>query len=91
MRVCDEFDIEGEATYTERIVSYVEPTLGEGFVNYGKARVEFDPKLASAKVTKDIHALELNTDGSLKRGVDVYLTDIDVKEPKSSFTFDIVV
>ena len=40
------------------------------------------PALASAKVSKDVHAIELNTDGSLKRGVDVYLIDIDVNEPK---------
>lgn len=91
VRVCDEFDIEGDATYTERIVSYVEPTLGEGFVDYGKATIKFDPKLASAKVTKDIHALELNTDGSLKRGVDVYLVSIDVNEPKDKFEFTIEV
>ena len=89
--VCDNFDIEGDCTFTERIVSYVEPTITEGQVSYGKAVVKFDPSLASAKVSTDTHALELNTDGSLKRGVTVYLIDIDVKNPKDSFKFTVEV
>ena len=89
--VCDSFDIEGKATYTERLVSYVEPKIDGGVVDYGKAVVKFDPALASAKVEKDVHAIELNTDGTLKTGVDVYLLSIDVNEPKNSFEFTIEV
>ncbi|MBO5313045.1 MAG: heparinase II/III family protein [Clostridia bacterium] len=89
--VCDSFKIEGECSFTERIVSYVKPTIGDGEISYGKATVKFDSSLATARVERDVHALELNTDGSLKKGLDVYLISIDVKEPKDSFTFTIEV
>ena len=87
--ICDKFDIEGDCTFTERFVSYVEPKISGGVIDYGKAKIKFDEKLASARVEKDIHALELNIDGSLKKGVDVYLASIDVKEPKDKFSFTI--
>ena len=87
VRVCDNFDIEGECTFTERLVSYVEPKIDGGVIDYGKAIVKFNPELASARVEKDIHSIELDTDGNLKRGIDVYLVSIDVKNPKDSFDF----
>ncbi|MBO5262568.1 MAG: heparinase II/III family protein [Clostridia bacterium] len=87
--VCDNFDIEGECTFTERIVSYIEPKINGGTIDYGKVTVNFDPELASARVEKDIHAKELEIDGSLKKGVDIYLISIDVKEPKDKFEFTI--
>ena len=89
--VCDNFEIEGDATFTERLVSYVEPVIKDGEIDYGKAVVKFDKGIASASYTKDVHAIELNTDGSLKRGVDVYLVDISVHEPKNQFSFTIEV
>ena len=81
VNVCDNFEIEGDSSFTERIVSYVEPKIDDGVIDYGKAKVTFDPTLASARVEKDVHAIELETDGSLKKGVDVYLISIDVKNP----------
>ncbi len=89
INICDNFDIEGDCTFTERFVSYVEPKINCGVIDYGKAKIKFDNKLASARVEKDVHALELNIDGSLKNGVDVYLVSIDVKEPKNKFSFTI--
>ena len=91
VRVCDNFEIEGKASFTERLVSYIEPKIGSGIVDYGKVKVKFDPALALASCERDTHAIELETDGSLKTGVDVYLVSIDVREPKNSFTFDITV
>ena len=89
--VCDNFEIEGNPTFTERIVSYKEPTITDGVIDYGKVKVAFDKNLASASYSKEVHATVLNTDGTLKNGVDVYLVSIDVKEPKDSFTFEIEV
>ena len=87
--VSDNFEIEGNATFTERIVSYVEPKIDGGTVDYGKLTVNFDPSKATARCEKDVHALELNIDGTLKRSVDIYLLSIDVNEPKDKFTFRI--
>lgn len=89
--VCDNFEIEGESTFTERLVSYVEPTLSDGEISYGKVIVKFDKNLADAKISKDIHVTDLNIDGSTKSGIDIYLIDINVKEPKNSFSFTIEV
>ncbi|MBO4983145.1 MAG: heparinase II/III family protein [Clostridia bacterium] len=89
--VLDKFEIEGNASFTERLVSYIEPTISSGCIDYGKVRVVFDGAIAAARVEKDTHAIELNQDGSIKKGVDVYLISIDVKEPKNSFSFTIEV
>lgn len=89
--VCDNFAIEGEASFTERLVSYIEPKIDGGVVDYGKLKIKFDPSLATASYEKDVHAQDLNIDGSLKKSVDIYLLNIEVKEPKDSFTFYIEV
>lgn len=89
--VCDVFSLDSEATFTERLVSYVEPKIDGGCVDYGAITVNFDPSKATARCEKDVHALELNVDGTLKKSVDVYLLSIDVKEPTSSFEFNIEV
>ncbi len=87
VKICDNFEVDGKCTFTERIVSYFQPTISEGTVDYGKAVVKFDPSLASARVEKDVHAKELDTEGNLKNGIDVYLVSIDVKDPKNKFEF----
>ena len=89
--VSDNFEIEGECSFTERIVSYIQPKIEDGVIDYGKVAIKFDSSLASARVEKDIHAQELDTEGNLKRGVDIYLVNIDVIEPKNSFEFNIEV
>lgn len=87
--VCDNFEIEGDCSFTERIVSYIEPTILDGVVDYGKAKIKFDSSLATARVEKDIHAKVLDVDGNLAKGEDVYLISIDVKNPKDKFEFKI--
>ncbi len=89
--VCDKFDIEGECTFTERIVTFIEPTIGDGVVDYGKIAIKFDKAKAKARVEKDVHATELDPDGNLKKGVDVYLVSIDVHEPRDKFEFEVIV
>ena len=91
VRVCDNFDITGECTFTERIISYKEPKIGDGVIDYGKVTVKFDPQLASARVEKDVHATDLDTDGNLKKGVDIFLLSIDVFNPNGKFEFFIEV
>lgn len=78
---------EGVSTLVERLVSYVKPEIGQGFVKIGKATILFDSTLASASFSEDIHATDLYENGELKNGTTVYLTDITVKEPKDLFEF----
>ncbi|MBQ7906363.1 MAG: heparinase II/III family protein [Clostridia bacterium] len=82
---------EGVNTLTERLVSYVKPEVGCGFVKIGKATIYFDSALADASFSEDLHALELDENGEPIKTCVVYLTDISVKEPKDSFTFTIEV
>ncbi|MBQ8146572.1 MAG: heparinase II/III family protein [Clostridia bacterium] len=89
--VSDKFQIEGEAAFTERLVSYTEPNISDGVIDYGSVRVVFDSALAKTRVEKDIHAVELTPEGEIKKGTDIYLVSIDVKEPKNSFSFTIEV
>lgn len=87
--VRDMFDIEGKATFTQRLVSFVEPVIEGGVISYGKVKVKFDSSLAIASYEKDTHVTELNEDGEMKKGTCVYLVSIDVKEPKNEFSFTI--
>ncbi len=87
--VTDSF--EGVSSLVERLVSYKEPVIEEGKITIGKAVITFDPTLAVASYEKDIHARELTPEGNIKVGEDVYLSSIEVKNPKESFTFTIEV
>ncbi|MBQ7760973.1 MAG: heparinase II/III family protein [Clostridia bacterium] len=87
--VTDSF--EGVSTLVERLVSYKEPVIEEGKITIGKAVITFDPALACASYEKDVHARELTPEGDIKVGEDVYLSSIEVKNPKESFTFTIEV
>ena len=87
--ITDKFEITGKPTFVERLVSYKEPEISDGKIKIGKAIVKFDPALAKASYTKDIHAKELTTEGDILVGTDVYLINIDLLDPKDSFTFSI--
>jgi hypothetical protein len=87
--VTDSF--EGVTSLVERLVSYKEPIIENGKITIGKAVITFDSYLATASYEKDIHAKELTPDGEIKVGEDIYLTSIEVKNPKDSFTFTIEV
>lgn len=87
--ITDKFEIEGEASFTERLVSFKEPIIENGKIKLGKCTVTFDENLAEASYKTDTHALDLTPEGDIKSGKRVYLIDIKVKEPKNSFTFKI--
>ena len=82
---------EGVTSLVERLISYKEPVIENGKITIGKAVITFDSYLATASYEKDIHAKELTPDGEIKVGEDIYLTSIEVKNPKNSFTFTIEV
>lgn len=92
VEIVDEFDIEGsDASFVERLISYIEPKISEGVVEIDGIMVKFDPNVASASYTIEQRALELNEDGSIKVGSDVYCINLDVKMPCNSFAFTIEV
>ena len=88
--ITDEFEITGnDASFTERLISYTEPKIGEGVVEIDGALIKFDPALATANYTVEVRALDLNEDGSIKTGADVYCINLDVKMPSKGFTFEV--
>jgi hypothetical protein len=89
--ITDEFEIEGEGTFTERFVTYTEPTIENGVIETDGVKIVFDPTKGVASYTVEERALELNGDGSIKRGSDVYCINIDVNMPCESFSFRVEV
>ncbi len=87
--VNDSLDIEGAFTLTERLVSYVEPTIKSNEVIIGKAHIKFDKDVFEASYSADTHALECDVDGNIKRGVTVYLTDLTLKTQDKNVSFRI--
>ncbi len=85
----DSFEIDGKATFTERLVSYAEPKINDGEIIIDNLSVTFDKSLANARYEKDIHVVALDEDGSIKESKDVYLISIDVNEPNGYFEFKI--
>ncbi len=89
VRITDDYELDG--TFTERLISYIEPTIDAGKIELGDVSISFDTTKATASYTVEERALELNEDGSIKVGSDVYCINIDVKMPSRSFSFDIEV
>ena len=89
--ISDSFEIEGKCTYAQRLVSYIEPKISDGEIIIGKARIKYDAKEYKAYYEKDIHALECDVDGNIIRGVDIYLTTLEMLNPNglSEFTIEI--
>ena len=89
--ICDNIDIDGELALTERLVSYIEPVISDNEVIIGKAHIKFDSSIFEASYSSDTHALDCEVDGSIKRGVTVYLTDLKlrVQNKAPSFTIEI--
>ena len=89
--ICDNIDIDGELALTERLVSYIEPVISDNEVIIGKAHIKFDSSIFEASYSSDTHALDCEVDGSIKRGVTVYLTDLKLKVQNKapSFTIEI--
>ena len=74
----DTFDMPKSYTFSERFVAYVEPEISEGEIKVGSATIKFNSAEFKARYEKDIHAIECNVDGSIKRGVDIYLITLDL-------------
>ncbi len=89
--VTDELEIEGEGTFSERFVTYIEPTIENGVIEIDNVRIVFDPTKGVASYTVEERALELNSDGSIKVGGDVYCINIDANMPCESFSFRVEV
>ena len=89
--ITDDFDIEGNATFTERLISYNEPIIDTGKIEIDGVIISFDPTKATASYNVDTRACELNEDGSIKVGKDIFLTNIEVKMPCNSFSFRVEV
>lgn len=89
--VTDKFEITGNASFVERLVSYKEPVIENGKIKLGKCSICFDSSLAKASYSTDIHALLLDEKGEITKGQTVYLIDIKLNNPKDSFTFTIEV
>ena len=89
--ITDEFDIEGEGSFVERLVTYFEPKISDGVVEIDGVLIKFDSKIAKATYTIDMRARELNEDGSIKIGEDVYCIDITPFELGTSFSFRVEV
>lgn len=89
--VCDKLDIEGEFTLTERLVSYLKPTIKNNEVIIGKAHIKYDKEIFEASFSTDTHTLECDVDGNTTRGITVYLTDLKLKtqDKKVCFTVEI--
>ena len=85
--VTDEFI--GAKQFTERLVTPFEPTIEDGKITVEGVTITFDGSLAKARYETEIHALELDVNGEIKRGQTMYLISIDVNEPKDKFTFRI--
>jgi hypothetical protein len=75
--VRDEFEIEGEWSYTELFISYAEPKISNGVIEIDGVYVKFDKSKGEASYVSDIH-LTKNPDDTINKTT-VYLTDVKVK------------
>ena len=87
----DEFEIDGDASFTERLITFKKPEIDEGVVKIEDVIISFDASLADADYIIEENARELNLDGSTAVARDVYCINIKVKNPKDSFTFSVEV
>ena len=90
VEITDEFIIEGEGSFTERLIAVKKPEITDGKITVDGVTIRFDSTKATADYIVDVHAIECNVDGSIKKGSDVYCININVKDIKDgSFTFKI--
>ena len=76
--VKDTFEIEGEWSFTERLVSSVEPKiLSEGVIEIDNVIVRFDPSKGKASYASELHSTKNLHNNQIEHST-VYLTDIDV-------------
>lgn len=86
--VRDEFKIDGEWSFTERLVSYAEPKITNVSIEIDRALITFDPSKCKVSYIPDIHQTKTLDDKIVE--TTVYLTDIEVLS-KGEFEFTITV
>ena len=86
--VRDEFKIDGEWSFTERLVSYAEPKITNGSIEIDRVLITFDPSKCKVSYVPDIHQTKTLDDKIVE--TTVYLTDIEVLS-KGEFEFTITV
>ncbi len=84
----DEYDIEGKSSFTERLVSYVEPIIDTGVIEIDGVYIKFDPTKAQASYASESHVYKNLRTNTIEQTT-VYLTSIDVKPSENSFEFKI--
>ena len=83
--ITDRFSIEGKASFTERLVTFSQPVIGEGEITVDGVKVIFDKNLARASYTEDIH---YTTSRDEPPTIKVYCINIDTLYPeKGEFEF----
>ena len=90
VEITDEFIIEGEGTFTERLISVVKPEITDGKITIDGVTVTFDASKATCDYIVDTHTIEVDVNGNTTKGSDVYCININVKDIKDGkFTFTV--
>lgn len=90
VEITDEFIIEGEGSFTERLITVVKPEITDGKISVDGVTVTFDASKATCDYVMDTHTIEVDVNGNTTKGSDVYCININVKDIKDgSFTFKI--
>ena len=80
--------IEGEGTFTERLIAVKKPEISEGLITVDGVKIKFDASKATADYVMDVHTLEVDVNGNTTKGSDVYCININIKDIKDGvFTF----
>jgi len=90
VEITDEFIIEGEGTFTERLIAVKKPEISEGLITVDGVKIKFDASKATADYVMDVHTLEVDVNGNTTKGSDVYCININIKDIKDGvFSFTI--
>ena len=83
----DSFTLDGNGTFTERLVSFDKPEIKDGEILVGGVKVTFDKRLAKASFSEDTHH---TTSKNEPPTMTVYCINIDLLYPeKGEFEFKI--
>ena len=90
VEITDEFILEGEGTFTERLIALKKPEILDGKITVDGVTISFDKEKATADYIVDTHTIELDVNGNTSKGCDVYCININVKDIKDgTFTFTV--
>ncbi|MBQ9745001.1 MAG: heparinase II/III family protein [Clostridia bacterium] len=91
VEITDEFIIEGEGSFTERLIAIVKPEIGDGIITVDGVTISFDKEKATADYIVDVHTIEVDVNGNTTKGTDVYCINInvnDIRDGKFRFTVE---